>query len=166
MWSTLPSITGAGRQGAGRVWRPGMLGEALIDTAGHRRQCAGLGLLPLVTALRRAKTVQRTLQGSLAPCPGVCRGCRVWPPPATNHHGQTAQHPAMAAKGRCGARGHPRHRLAEPGRQCWRVPHGLFEDACRLHRARQVPTLDSVFDGLAGFLGTSFTPGVLDALAP
>jgi len=73
-----------------------MLGEALIDTAGIDGNAPGLGLLPLVTTFEVAKTVQRTqaqfgaVWGAWAALAGV---------PVTGyeiHHGQTAQHPAMA----------------------------------------------------------------------
>jgi adenosylcobyric acid synthase len=48
--------------------------------------------------------------------------------------------------------------------------HGLFEDAAAVQalfgagRAQPVPTLDSVFEGLADFVENHFEPGVLDAL--
>jgi len=76
-----------------------MLGEALIDTAGIDGNAPGLGLLPLVTTFEVAKTVQRTqaqfgaVWGAWAALAGVsATGYEI-------HHGQTAQHPAMAAKG-------------------------------------------------------------------
>ena len=83
------------------------------------------------------------------------------------HHGQTAQHPAMAAKGDVAREVIPGIAWQNPAGNVLGVYlHGLFEDAAVLHAlfGAQVPTLDSVFDGLAGFLGSSFTPGVLDAL--
>ena len=144
-----------------------MLGEALIDTAGIDGNAPGLGLLPLVTTFEVAKTVQRTqaqfgaVQGAWAALAGV---------PATGyeiHHGQTAQHPAMAAKGDVAREVIPGIAWQNPAGNVLGVYlHGLFEDAAVLHAlfGAQVPTLDSVFDGLAGFLGSSFTPGVLDAL--
>jgi adenosylcobyric acid synthase len=48
--------------------------------------------------------------------------------------------------------------------------HGLFEDARVLQAlfgasgAHQVPTLETVFDGLADFIETHFAPGVLQGL--
>jgi len=144
-----------------------MLGEALIDTAGIDGNAPGLGLLPLVTTFEVAKTVQRTqtqfgaAQGAWAALAGV---------PATGyeiHHGQTAQHPAMAAKGDVAREVIPGIAWQNPAGNVLGVYlHGLFEDAAVLHAlfGARVPTLDSVFDGLAGFLGSSFTPGVLDAL--
>ena len=48
--------------------------------------------------------------------------------------------------------------------------HGLFEGAAAVQalfgagRAQPVPTLDSVFEGLADYVQVHFEPGVLDAL--
>ena len=144
-----------------------MLGEALIDTAGIDGNAPGLGLLPLVTTFEVAKTVQRTqaqfgaMQGAWAALAGVAAtGYEI-------HHGQTAQHPAMAAKGDVAREVIPGIAWQNPAGNVLGVYlHGLFEDAAVLHAlfGAQVPTLDSVFDGLAGFLDSSFTPSVLDAL--
>jgi adenosylcobyric acid synthase len=88
------------------------------------------------------------------------------------HHGQTAQHPAMAEAGEvamevlsgglgwCNAQGNVLGLYL----------HGLFEDPAALQAlfgARlngPVPTLDAVFDGLADYIGAHFTPGLLDSL--
>ena len=45
--------------------------------------------------------------------------------------------------------------------------HGLFEDPAALQAlfGHQAPTLESVFDGLADFVGRHFTPSVLAGLA-
>jgi len=74
-----------------------MLGEALIDTHAIDGNGPGLGLLPLVTAFEPAKTVRRTrasfgpLHGPWSALSGVeVQGYEI-------HHGQTSQHPAMAA---------------------------------------------------------------------
>jgi adenosylcobyric acid synthase len=85
------------------------------------------------------------------------------------HHGQTQQHPAMAAAGDvaqavlpdglgwCNARGNVLGLYL----------HGMFEDAAVLQAlfgaqfGGAVPTLDTVFDGLADFIETHFAPGVL-----
>jgi adenosylcobyric acid synthase len=48
--------------------------------------------------------------------------------------------------------------------------HGLFEDSAALQAlfgvrlGKPVPTLDSVFDGLADFIEQHFVPGALQAL--
>ena len=144
-----------------------MLGEALIDTHGIDGNAPGLGLLPLVTAFDPQKTVRHTqarfsaLAGPWRALSGVeAAGYEI-------HHGQTAQHPAMAAKGDVA-------REVIPG-LAWQNAagnvlgvylHGLFEDPRVLHAlfGASAPTLESVFDGLADFLQTHVEPGVLDAL--
>ena len=144
-----------------------MLGEALIDPAGIDGNGPGLGLLPLVTVFESAKTVRRTtasfaeLLGAWAPLSGVSvSGYEI-------HHGQTAQHPAMAAKGDVA-------RAVIPG-IAWQNPagnvlgvylHGLFEDPAVLKAlfGADAPTLETVFDGLADGVARHFDPGVLDAL--
>ena len=105
-----------------------MLGEALIDTVGIDGNAPGLGLLPLVTTFEVAKTVQRTqaqfgpVQGAWAALAGVSAN-----PPRPDRPA-----PGHGSQGRCGARGHPRHRLAEPGGQCaGRVPARLVR-GCRI----------------------------------
>lgn len=144
-----------------------VLGEALIDTHGIDGNAPGLGLLPLVTSFDADKTVCRTtatfgeLGGAWQALSGVtAAGYEI-------HHGQTAQHPAMAAKGDIA-------REVIPG-LAWQNAagnvlgcylHGLFEDPAVLRAlfGTRVPTLDTVFDGLADFLEQHVEPGVLDAL--
>ena len=144
-----------------------MLGEALIDPEGIDGNGPGLGLLPLVTVFEPAKTVRRTsaafgqLTGSWAPLSGVrAQGYEI-------HHGQTAQHPAMAAKGDVA-------REVIPG-LAWQNAagnvmgcylHGLFEDAAVLRAlfGARAPSLDDVFDRLVDTLAQACAPGVLDAL--
>ncbi len=147
-----------------------MLGEALIDVHGveSNGNSPGLGLLPLVTSFEPRKTVRRThtlfgvLRGAWAPLSGVAAsGYEI-------RHGQTAQHPAMAAKGDVA-------REVIPG-LAWQNAagdvlglylHGLLEDAAVLHAlfGARAPTLDGVFDRLADVLASSTEPGFLDALA-
>lgn len=148
-----------------------VLGEALIDTHGIEPMdlgnAPGLGLLPLVTAFDADKTVCRTtarfgeLGGAWQALSGVtASGYEI-------HHGQTAQHPAMAAKGDIA-------REVMPG-LAWQNAagnvlgcylHGLFEDPAVLRAlfGATVPTLETVFDGLADFLEQHVEPGVLETL--
>ncbi len=145
-----------------------MLGEALIDTHGIDGNAPGLGLLPLVTQFDRQKTVRHThttfgaLQGAWAGLSGVAAaGYEI-------HHGQTAQHPAMAAGGDVA-----REVLPEglgwqnaAGNVLGVYLHGLFEDPRVLQAlfGASAPTLETVFNGLADFIETHFEPGVLDQL--
>jgi adenosylcobyric acid synthase len=145
-----------------------MLGEALVDTHGIDGNAPGLGLLPLVTAFEVDKTVQRTratfgpVVGPWAALSGVAaQGYEI-------HHGQTAQHPAMAAAGNVA-------REVMPG-LAWQNAvgnvlglylHGLFEDAAvlpALFGDAGLLTYDKVFDGMADYIERHFAPGVLDAL--
>jgi adenosylcobyric acid synthase len=88
------------------------------------------------------------------------------------HHGQTQQHAAMAAAGDvahavlpdglgwCNARGNVLGLYL----------HGMFEDAAVLQAlfgaqlGGAVPTLETVFDGLADYIAAHFEPGVLQDL--
>jgi len=147
-----------------------MLGEALIDPHDIDGNAPGLGLLPLVTAFEPAKTVQRTratfapVIGPWAALSGISvQGYEI-------HHGQTAQHPAMAAKGDVARRLIPHLAWQNPaGNVLGLYLHGLFEDAAALQalfgrHGAQVPTLDAVFERMADFIDEHFEPGVLDAL--
>ena len=144
-----------------------MLGEALIDPEGIDGNGPGLGLLPLVTVFEPAKTVRHTtarfadLQGAWATLSHVeVSGYEI-------HHGQTAQHPAMAAKGDVAREVMPGIAWQNPAGNVLGVYlHGLFEDAAVLHAlfGAQAPTLETVFDGLAEGVARHFAPGVLDAL--
>lgn len=144
-----------------------VLGEALIDTYGIDGNAPGLGLLPLVTAFDADKTLRRTnatfgeLHGPWQALSGVtASGYEI-------HHGQTAQHPAMATKGDIA-------REVMPG-LVWQNAagnvlgcylHGLFEDPAVLRAlfGATVPTLETVFDGLADFLEQHVGAGVLESL--
>ena len=148
-----------------------VLGEALIDTHGIEPMALGnapgLGLLPLVTAFDADKTVCRTqatfgeLRGPWQALSGVtASGYEI-------HHGQTAQHPAMAAKGditRDVIPGLAWQNVAGNVLGCYL--HGLFEDPAVLRAlfGATVPTLATVFDGLADFLEQHVEPGVLESL--
>ena len=149
-----------------------MLGEALIDLNGIDGNGPGLGLLPLVTAFDVDKTVQHTCTrfeatdtGAAAPWAALAgvevTGYEI-------HHGQTAQHPAMAKAGDIA-------RPVLPGGLGWQngagnvmgvYLHGLFEDPNVLHAlfgARAI-TLETVFEGLADYIEQHFETGVLTSL--
>ncbi|MEI8168266.1 MAG: cobyric acid synthase [Rhodoferax sp.] len=170
-----------------------LLGEALIDPHGIDGNAPGLGLLPLVTVFETEKTVRHTqavfdvsiaLHDKLFKTDDVHGEIqiKVSTPWATLagvqvtgyeiHHGQTAQHPAMAKAGDVA-------RIVMPGGLAWQNAsgnvlglylHGLFEDAAALQALfgdsmqGPVPTLDVVFDGLADFIEQHFEAGVLAGL--
>ena len=145
-----------------------MLGEALIDPHGVDGNGPGLGLLPVVTTFAQDKTVRQreaafgTLAGPWAALSGVAvRGYEI-------HHGQTAEHPAMAASGDQAV-------AVMPDGLAWQngagnvlglYLHGLFEDPAALHALFGVAarTLDAVFDGLADHIDSHFEAGVLRSL--
>jgi len=149
-----------------------MLGEALIDPHGIDGNAPGLGLLPLVTLFEPDKTVRRTLAhfGSLTGAWAALSGIAV--SGYEIHHGQTVQHPAMAVAGDIarvaltGPRGEPLGWQNAAGNVLGVYLHGLFEDPAVLQAlfGASVPTLDSVFEGLADFVERHFAPGVLQAL--
>ncbi len=149
-----------------------MLGEALIDPHGTERieegNAPGLGLLPLVTVFDEDKTVQHTRAqfGDVSGLWAGLRGAHVHG--YEIHHGQTAQHPAMAAAGNVA-------QAVLPNALGWQNTsgnvlgcylHGLFEDPAVLHAlfGASAPTLDSVFDGLADYINTHFAPHVIPDL--
>ncbi len=144
-----------------------MLGEALIDTHGVDGNAPGLGLLPLVTQFAQDKTVTKTaaqfgpVGGPWSALSGVhLQGYEI-------HHGQTQGHSAMLAGGAV------LHEVI-PG-LAWQngkghvlgtYLHGLFESPAVLQAlfGAQVPTLETVFDGLADFIEQHFEAGVLRRL--
>jgi adenosylcobyric acid synthase len=88
------------------------------------------------------------------------------------HHGQTQQHVALAAAGNLA-------RAVLPDGLGWCNAsgnvlgvylHGMFEDAAVLQAlfgaqlGGAVPTLETVFDGLADYIGAHFAPGILQEL--
>ena len=141
-----------------------MLGEALIDTEAIDGNAPGLGLLPLVTVFESRKTVQRTsamfdaITGPWAALSNVTlQGYEI-------HTGRTSQHPAMSQ-----ARPVLPEGLGwqnEAGNVLGLYLHGMFEDPAVLHAlfGATVPTLESVFDGLADFIDKHFSPQVLNDL--
>jgi adenosylcobyric acid synthase len=141
-----------------------MLGEALIDTHGIDGNAPGLGLLPLVTAFEPAKTVKRTrarfdeVAGAWAALSGVTtEGYEI-------HHGQTSQHPAMAAARPVMAQGLGWQN--QQGNVLGVYLHGLFEDPAVVHAlfGAVATTLDDVFDGLADFIDSHFAASVIPDL--
>ncbi len=145
-----------------------MLGEALIDPHGIDGNGPGLGLLPVATLFETDKTVRHkqanfsNVGGAWSALSGVAvQGYEI-------HHGQTAPHSAMAAAGDVA-------NAVMPDGLAWQngagnvlgvYLHGLFEDPAVLQAlfGASAPTLDSVFDGLADYVGHHFEPGVLDAM--
>ncbi|MDA7417361.1 cobyric acid synthase [Xenophilus arseniciresistens] len=149
-----------------------MLGEALIDPHGIDGNAPGLGLLPLVTVFERDKTVRlrRTRFGAVQGPWAALAGAEV--AGYEIHHGRTAEgvapHPALLAAGE-------RAQAVLPEGLGWQNAqgnvlglylHGLFEDARVLQAlfGAQVPTLEQTFDGLADYIGSHFSPGVLARL--
>ena len=139
-----------------------MLGEALVDPHGIDGNAPGLGLLPLVTQFAPEKTVRRTqtrfgtVTGPWSALSNVpLRGYEI-------RHGQTMQHAGMPA---C-VPVLPDALGWQQGNVLGVYLHGMFEDAgvMRALFGAQVPTLDSVFDGLADFIEAHFSPGVMPDL--
>lgn len=144
-----------------------MLGEALIDTHGIDGNAPGLGLLPLVTQFAPDKTVTHTqtrfadVHGQWSALSGVeVQGYEI-------HHGQTQAHPAMLAAGAVPHEVMPGLAWQSGnGQVLGTYLHGLFENPAVLQAlfGAQVPTLETVFEGLADYIGQHFSPGALDAL--
>ncbi len=153
-----------GRQVLGVCGGLQMLGEALIDTVGVDGNGPGLGLLPLVTSFEARKAVRSTqarfgdVAGPWASLSGVAvLGYEI-------HHGQTAQHPAMAAAGDVARE--PIPGLAwqnAAGNVLGVYVHGLFENAGVLQAlfGGGTHTLDAVFERMAAGVGRWFDPRVL-----
>jgi len=158
-----------------------MLGEALIDPHGVDGNAPGLGLLPLVTVFEADKTVCRTSTRFVAQMASdASNAAKPWAALAgvevsgyEIHHGQTQPHAAMQAAGNVA-------QAVLPDGLAWQNPagnvlglylHGLLEDPAALQAlfashlgGKPVPTLDTVFDGLADFIEANFAPGVLQSL--
>ena len=163
-----PQVFAAGPpQGENAASLGGSATRAAVERGGYFRNGPGLGLLPLVTRFEPHKTVRHAharfgdVAGPWSALAGVAvSGYEI-------HSGQTAQHPAMAAKGDVA-----REVLAGlawqnvAGNVLGVYLHGLFEDPAVLHAlfGAAAPTLDTVFERLAATLQSSFTPGALDAL--
>jgi adenosylcobyric acid synthase len=144
-----------------------ILGEALVDTHGVDGNAAGLGLLPVVTQFAANKTVRRTtatfaqLQGVWSALSGVqVSGYEI-------HHGQTQAHTALAAAGQVAHEVMPGLAWQNAsGNVLGSYLHGLFEDPAVLHAlfGAHTPTLETVFEGLADYLGQHVPAEVLNGL--
>ena len=149
-----------------------MLGEALIDMydidVKFGNNAPGLGLLPLVTNFEIAKTVRhrQTQFGSLSGTWAALTDVQV--SGYEIHHGQTAQHPAMAKAGDVAV-------TVLPDALGWQNAagnvlglylHGMFEEPAVLQAlfGATTPSLNSVFDGLADYIAQHFEAGFLDSL--
>ena len=119
---------------------------------------------PSLAPISSAVGVQPSPWGALA---GVCvSGYEI-------HHGQTAQHAAMAAGGDVARQVLPNGLgwCNAVGNVLGLYLHGLFEDPAALQalfggrmQGQPVPTLDAVFEGLADYAEQHFEPGVLSRL--
>ena len=148
-----------------------MLGEALIDLHRIDGNAPGLGLLPLVTVFAADKTVKQTrarFDAQMVSGSPWAKLASIQMQGYEIHHGQTAQHPAMAQSGDL-ARAVMTDDLAwqnARGNVLGVYLHGLFEDANVLQAlfGAAAPTLDSVFDGLADYIEQHFEPSFLETL--
>ncbi len=144
-----------------------MLGEALIDTHGIDGNAPGLGLLPLVTQFGVDKQVTRT-EATFGQVHGPWAALSAVPVQGYEiHHGQTQAHPAMLAAGAVLHEAMPALAWQNgDGQVLGTYLHGLFENPAVLQAlfGAQVPTLESVFDGLADYIGQHFSPGALAGL--
>ena len=151
-----------------------MLGEALIDPLGVddadgvMGNGPGLGLLAVVTVFEADKTVRhrQTRFGTLGGCWSALSGTAV--AGYEIHHGQTTARADMAAAGDPALAVMPEALAWQnaAGNVLGVYVHGLFEEPAVLQAlfGASVPTLDSVFDGLADFIEAHFEAGVLQAL--
>ena len=147
-----------------------MLGEALIDPAGHDGEAGfdgpGLGLLPLVTRYEADKQVRRTalrfeaLAGAWSPWAGlVAEGYEI-------HCGVSVPHPAMPAPavalrdGAGTAIGWQRDNVLGV------YAHGLFESPALLRAMwdETAPTLEDSFEKLADLVDEHLDRTLLDRL--
>ncbi|WP_227494252.1 cobyric acid synthase [Ramlibacter pallidus] len=141
-----------------------MLGEALIDPDHIDGNAPGLGLLPLVTQFAARKTLRRTaLRFEPLAAPWEALSGRAFEGYEI-HTGHTVQHVGMGPA-----------RPALAGGLGWQDAkgnvlglylHGLFEQPAVLQAlfGARVPTLATVFDGLADVVEEHFETGVLPGL--
>ena len=141
--------------------------RAAVERGGYFSNGPGLGLLPLVTRFEPHKTVRHAharfgdVAGPWSALAGVAvSGYEI-------HSGQTAQHPAMAAKGDVAREVIPGIAWQNPAGNVLGVYlHGLLEDpaATKALFGVHASTLEAVLDGLADGVARHFEPGVLNAL--
>lgn len=141
-----------------------MLGEALIDSHGIDGNAPGLGLLPLVTQFAQDKTVTRT-EARFGQVHGIWSALSsVQVTGYEIHHGQTQGHSAMLTGGAV------LHEVMSglawqsgDGRVLGTYLHGLLECPAVLQAlfGTQVPTLETVFEGLADFVEQHFSEAFL-----
>ena len=150
-----------------------MLGESIVDPhgiEGDKTHLSGLDLLPIATVFEADKFVRRTEAqfGSLSGRWAALSGERV--AGYEIHHGQTVAELDSAS---AVLHDSSRNALAwqnERGNVLGVYLHGMFEDPTVLQAlfgregASHVPTLDSVFDGLANYVEQHFEEGVLRSL--
>ena len=158
-----------------------MLGEALVDPDGVEggsggvgafdSNCAGLGLLPLVTCFAPEKLLRPALARFAPELDDAAAGpwhvlSGIEASGYEIRHGRTVQHAALPA-----ATVALRNADGEPigwrqGRVLGVYAHGLFESPAVLQAlfGADCRTLDAVFDGLADYVEQHFEPGALDAL--
>jgi adenosylcobyric acid synthase len=164
------AIAGHARQGGAVLGICGglqMLGEALIDTHGIDGNAPGLGLLPLVTRFAPVKTVTKTqarfgqLRGAWSSLSGVeVSGYEI-------HHGQTQLHRDMLGAGTALHEVMPGLAWQSgDGQVLGTYLHGLFECPAVLQAlfGAQVPTLETIFEGLADFIAQHIPADVLRQL--
>jgi len=160
-----------------------MLGEALVDPEGVEggvggefdspfdSNCAGLGLLPLVTCFDPEKLLRPAL-ARFAPelDTGASGPWRALAGIEANgyeiRHGRTHQHAGLPAATVALRNAEGEAIGWQQGRVLGVYAHGLFESPTVLQAlfGTDCRTLDSVFDGLADFVEQHFEPGALDAL--
>ena len=143
-----------------------MLGESLLDPHQIDGNAPGLGLLPLVTQFEREKLLRPTNVkfASLAEpwqtlSNVVAQGYEI-------RHGRTAQHPSFA-EAQVALRNAAGEAIGwQKGCVLGLYAHGLFEQPAVMQAlfGQQTRSLDSVFDGLADFIGRHFQHDFLMSL--
>lgn len=145
-----------------------MLGRDLIDLNELDGNAVGLDLLPVVTNFETAKTVQHRrvqfnqLAGLWSALSNVTiTGYEI-------HQGQTALYPARTSAGHTAIDALPDELgwQNQAGNVLGVYVHGMFEDPAVLQAlfGATVPTLNSVFDGLADFVEQHFDRNFLQSL--